>query len=128
MRNTEDEIFSNDDEFRIAALSNRSVTVFRAISLSITVLAVVLAPRRHSGQCRHESTIVPTPTRDPTSNLVTLEPIATTSPAISCPTICGYWILAPVTMDPVNVRMTNSTIVDLYCDVLRTKSPTLDIH
>src|SRR6059036_2077020 len=36
--------------------------------------------------------------------------------------------LAPVTMDPVNVRMTNSTIVDLYCDVFRTKSATLELH
>ena len=36
--------------------------------------------------------------------------------------------LAPVTMDRVNVRMTNSTIVDLYCDVFRTKSATLELH
>jgi len=41
-------------------------------------------------QTRQEFTIVPTPARLPTLNLLTLEPTATTSPAISCPTINGY--------------------------------------
>ena len=37
--------------------------------------------------------MVPTPTRAPALNRLTLDPTATTSPAISCPVIWGYWTL-----------------------------------
>ena len=43
-----------------------------------------------SVQTRQEFTIVPTPTRAPTVNLLALDPTSTTVPVISCPTICGY--------------------------------------
>ena len=47
-------------------------------------------PPRHSEQRLHEFTIVPTPTRAPVLNLLTLDPTATTSPASSWPVIKGY--------------------------------------
>ena len=36
--------------------------------------------------------------------------------------------VAPVAVDRVNVRMTNSTIVNLYRDVFRAKSATLELQ
>ena len=46
-------------------------------------------PASQGPQWRHEFTMQPTPTREPTLNLLTLEPTATTTPASSCPVMSG---------------------------------------
>ena len=82
-RNSQDEMFIDDDAVGVAAVSDASEMFVRKVVRECYVRTELLKARFAFGQVRSESTRQPTAARSPGLNLLTAEPTLVTRPTIS---------------------------------------------